>query len=237
MWRVCAGPIASILLTVACTTGNPQPDAGPSAGAGQVVGSVKLRGRLPQVAAAEAATSGLAWQVSPDGGVANCVVILAPATGAPATRARAPETETLSHGPGGYRPRIVVVPEGGTVRLHNEGSGVACFRGLTRRNESFDLRLPPGAEHRVTFHHDEVVAVEDRERPGTRALIVVVDAAHHTVSGPDGSFAFGDVPPGSYRVGLWHEGRGWVRDLGGEIEVLAGRRLELSYHLRSPSTR
>jgi hypothetical protein len=36
--------------------------------------------------------------------------------------------------------------------------------------------------------------------------VIVADHPYYALSGPDGKYALTDVPPGSYRLKMWHEG-------------------------------
>jgi hypothetical protein len=50
--------------------------------------------------------------------------------------------------------------------------------------------------------------------------VVVTEATHYTVTGPDGSFALNDVPPGTYTLEYWHEKLG--KGKSAEVTVAAG---------------
>ncbi len=58
------------------------------------------------------------------------------------------------------------------------------------------------------------------------AWIVVRDNPYYAVTGEDGSYRIGDVPPGKYTIVLWHEGLGQVEK---QVTVESNRATEVSF--------
>ncbi len=61
------------------------------------------------------------------------------------------------------------------------------------------------------------------------AFVFVAKNPYYAVVGDDGSFNIGDIPPGKYKVNVWHGVLGIVK--GGEFEVTAGgdTKIDLSF--------
>lgn len=64
-----------------------------------------------------------------------------------------------------------------------------------------------------------LVQVVDLDHPWPRAYIAVFDHPYHAVVGNDGSFTLEGVPPGSYRLRVWHERASAVEE---PVTVTAG---------------
>lgn len=70
----------------------------------------------------------------------------------------------------------------------------------------FDIGLyKPGGTRAVTFGRSGVVRVFCNIHPAMSAVIVVVDTPWFTTTARDGSFRIADVPPGEYRLSVFHE--------------------------------
>ena len=70
----------------------------------------------------------------------------------------------------------------------------------------FDVGLyKPGSTRSVSFSRAGVVRVFCNIHPNMSAVIVVVDTPWYTATREDGSFRIQDVPPGEYRLHIFHE--------------------------------
>ena len=173
------------------------------------------------------------WRVTPEGGVAGCVVVLHPPDGAtipppdPAT-----DVPYEKVGPR-YEPRVLVVPAGTTVLLRNRNSPCRGFVSRFLRNPSFTELIPAEGEARVRLERPEAVRVYCDARPYMRGVIVVVDTPDCAVTDARGGFAITGIEPGTYRLRPWHEGTGWVRDAD-PVTVASGRTVELTPALAVP---
>jgi plastocyanin len=70
----------------------------------------------------------------------------------------------------------------------------------------FNLAIPRG--HTVHHRLDDVGLIHvncNVRHTWMHAYIAVADHPYHAVTGPDGHFTITEVPPGSYRVTVWHE--------------------------------
>ena len=70
----------------------------------------------------------------------------------------------------------------------------------------FDIGLyPPGATRSISFRREGVVRVFCNIHPSMSAVIVVLKSPHFTLSDKSGVFTIPSVPPGSYRLHVFHE--------------------------------
>ncbi|HEU5323302.1 MAG TPA: carboxypeptidase regulatory-like domain-containing protein, partial [Methylomirabilota bacterium] len=116
-----------------------------------------------------------------------------------------------------FTPRVAAVMAGDRVRVRNSDA-VLHSTHFGGRSSAFTLALP---------HRDQVIDVTRRltrpdvfrlaceAHPHMSGWLVVHDSPYVAVTDERGAFRIDAVPPGTYRVTLWHEGfrrRGADRD-------------------------
>lgn len=135
---------------------------------------------------------------SPDLGAA---VIYLEGTGPAAT----PAPVDISINDKVYRPRVVVVPVGSTVRFPNTDPFDHNVFSVTEPNQ-FDLGLYGRGESKThTFARPGLVRVYCNVHPKMVAYVVVMPNRYYAQPGVDGSFTIDNVAPGHYRMHVWHE--------------------------------
>jgi plastocyanin len=119
--------------------------------------------------------------------------------------AAAPVTLDISINDKVYRPRVVVAPVGSTVRFPNTDPFDHNVFAASAPNQ-FDLGLyGRGAAKSHTFTHPGMVRVYCNVHPRMVAYVVLTTNRYYAQPGVDGSFAIENVPPGQYRLHVWHE--------------------------------
>lgn len=104
-----------------------------------------------------------------------------------------------------YRPRVIVAPAGSTVRFPNQDPFKHNVFSVSEPN-TFDLGLYGQRETKaVTLTRPGLVRVYCNVHPRMVAYVVVTANRLYAQPGADGSFAIDDVPPGRYRLHVWHE--------------------------------
>ncbi|HXV86733.1 MAG TPA: hypothetical protein VD793_08550 [Gemmatimonadales bacterium] len=104
-----------------------------------------------------------------------------------------------------FRPRVILVPQGGTVVFPNTDAFDHNVFSLSPE-APFDLGLfGRGQSKAVTFPKAGLIRVYCNVHPQMSAFIVVRDAPWYTQPRADGSFAIQNVPPGDYLLHVWHE--------------------------------
>lgn len=104
-----------------------------------------------------------------------------------------------------FTPHVLAAQVGATVAFPNRDpifhSAFSNFSG-----QIFDLGLyPPKTSREVTFSRPGVVRIFCNIHPSMSAVIVVLRSPWFAVSGESGAFAIHEVPPGDYRLRLFHE--------------------------------
>jgi plastocyanin len=108
-----------------------------------------------------------------------------------------------------FTPRVVVVPVTGTVFFLNSDRLLHNIHTTPKINIEVNRTQPKNRSIPVTFDKPEVVRIACDLHPWMTAWVVVAAHPYYAVTGADGQFAF-DVPPGQYKVKVWHERLGTV---------------------------
>jgi len=73
-------------------------------------------------------------------------------------------------------------------------------------NDPINIMFLPGQDvYSQEMEEAEIIKVECDLHNWMKAWIVVTPNSYSTVSGSDGSFEIGDIPPGKYKLTAWHE--------------------------------
>jgi plastocyanin len=108
-----------------------------------------------------------------------------------------------------FDPELIVVPTGSTVQFPNLDPIFHNVFSLSKARK-FDLGYYPQSQSRaVKFDGAGVVQVYCHIHANMYAAIVVTDSPWYVKPGVDGSFSFSNVPPGRYRLTVWHKIAGY----------------------------
>jgi plastocyanin len=104
-----------------------------------------------------------------------------------------------------FTPHVVVVETGGEVDFPNNDpffhNVFSIYNG-----KRFDLGLYASGEARpVTFNRPGISHIFCNIHPQMSAIVIALNTPYHALSNASGSFVIGDVPPGHYRLQVWHE--------------------------------
>jgi plastocyanin len=132
------------------------------------------------------------------------VVWLEPVSGATALPVRARHAEMTQKGKA-FSPHVLAIPIGATVDFPNYDpifhNAFSNYNG-----QIFDIGLyPPGATRSIAFRRPGVVRVFCNIHPAMSAVIVVLKSPYFGVSNKNGAVQISGVPPGSYRMQVFHE--------------------------------
>jgi plastocyanin len=109
-----------------------------------------------------------------------------------------------------FVPRVVVIPAGGTVDFMNSDRLLHNIHATPAFNVSFNRTQPKGRTIPVTFAKPEIVRINCDLHSWMVAWVVVAAHSFYAITGADGQFAFDNLPPGQYKLQLWHESLGTV---------------------------
>lgn len=134
---------------------------------------------------------------------AGVVVWLDPVAGIPP--GIAPAAASVAHRNKTFVPHVLAVRTGSTVTFPNLDpffhNAFSNYDG-----QAFDIGLhPPGSAREVTFRRPGVVRLFCNIHPTMSAVIVVLNTPWFAVSSAKGTFLIAGVPPGDYRLKLFHE--------------------------------
>lgn len=116
-----------------------------------------------------------------------------------------PKTVTMAQKGKKFIPHVVAISVGSSVDFPNFDpifhNAFSNFDG-----QPFDTGLyPPGTSQKVQFRREGIVRVFCNIHSSMSAVIVVLKTPYFSVSAPNGQFRIGGVPPGEYRLKVWHE--------------------------------
>ena len=142
--------------------------------------------------------------LSPRKELSNAVVwIENPPAGAPAAAKRA--NVDIDQKECVFIPRIVIVPAGHTVFFLNSDRLLHNIHATPSLNVEFNRTQPKNRSIPITFSKPEIVHITCDLHPWMTAWVVVAAHPFYAVTGPDGQFAFDNLPLGQYKLHVWHE--------------------------------
>ena len=142
--------------------------------------------------------------VSPRSEVANAVVWIENAPPDAAWPAGANKA-TIDQNGCVFIPRVVVVAAGGTVDFLNNDRLLHNIHATPKLNVSFNRTQPKNRTIPITFAKPEIVRIECDLHSWMTAWVVVAAHPYYAVTRADGQFSFDGLPPGAYRLQVWHE--------------------------------
>jgi hypothetical protein len=106
-----------------------------------------------------------------------------------------------------FVPRVIGIRPLQTLELKNSDPVAHNIHPMPVNNREWNEQQSPGTpdvQHR--FARPEImIPVKCNVHGWMHAWIGVVDHPYFTVTGPDGKFAWQNVPPGEYTISCWHE--------------------------------
>jgi hypothetical protein len=202
---------------------------GPIASPGSVSGTIRLEGAAPGTSYEITKDQAICGTVAPSGvtttksgGISSAIVWIAAITaGKPLPLDR---REELASEDCSLEPRVQAAVAGTTVDVVNADK--LLHRLVFIRMGTHDtLTVTPFfnagqlvASERIA-KHSGMVEVRCAQHPWTRAYLAVFDHPYFAVTSLDGRFKIDSVPPGAYKIMVWHEGM--ARPLERQVRIAA----------------
>lgn len=123
-----------------------------------------------------------------------------------------------------FVPRMLAITEGTTVEFPNRDPFFHDVFSIYH-GRPFDLGLyESGAARKIAFTKPGVSYIFCNIHPEMSAIIVVLSTPYFAQTNADGSFQIAHLPPGRYKLKIWHEfaSPAELSSLAKDIEVAAG---------------
>lgn len=160
---------------------------------GDVTGQVVVESKLPRTAGPHKGLATVVWLSAIDvpGGVARPQ----PQSGLQLVQKRKQ-----------FQPHLLVIPVGSAVEFPNRDpffhNVFSLFNG-----KRFDLGLyEAGSSRTVHFDRPGISYIFCNIHSEMSAVVIALETPYFAVADPDGSLSMAHVPPGRYRLNVWHEG-------------------------------
>ncbi len=143
--------------------------------------------------------------VAPDKGLANVVVYIKNAPGAPKmpVPAKAPELDQRSCK---FHPHVQIIPAGGTMNVLNNDGILHNIHTYPKNNPPVNKAQPKFKKVMpLSFEKPDNVRMACDVHSWMSGWLIVAPHAWYTLSGADGSFKIGNVAPGTYTLSYWQE--------------------------------
>lgn len=138
---------------------------------------------------------------------------------------REPEPVVLDQKGCVFVPHVVIVPRKGRLVLKNSDAELHNVNMRARLNRPVNVSILAGQEQEVSFFAPEIIPVKCDVHSWMSAYVVVARDPYTVVTDADGKFSIEGIPPGTYRVKIWHEKLGKVTK---EVTIRAGETTELN---------
>jgi plastocyanin len=204
-----------------------QTGAAPSSGAGRVAGKITVAGLAPKlpnlpvtrdIKVCGASKPDESLVLGQGGGVKYAVLWLV--DGPPAKKI-GKQAHKLDQKSCEFVPHVVAMPAGTTLEVVNSEKLFHNVHGREGDKTVFNFAMPvPDYVVPKKLDHPGFIRVNCEVHPWMRAWVVVLPTTAFAVTDESGSYSIADVPPGKYRLKLWHERLGEREQ---PVEVAAGR--------------
>jgi len=203
-------------LAAAVAAGSPWPEAAQADARGTIKGHIQLEGKLPgnpiirmgmdpKCAMLNVGKRPVQETVAAalDGSLANVFVRLDgtfPSTPVPRQPVVIDQRACM------YVPRVVGARVGQTLQFKNSDEVLHNVHSLTAKGNVFNVSEPQaGMVQQFTLKDEEMLKIKCDVHSWMTTYVGIVSHPYFAVSGATGTFEIPNVPPGSYRIVIWHE--------------------------------
>ena len=150
-------------------------------------------------------------------------------------RFEVPESEVvLTHKNCRYVPHVLGIRAGQRLSIVNNDPTVHNTHPVPKLNPEWNMSQAVGSEPFIkTFRRPEqFIFIKDNQHPWEKAYLGVFDHPFFAVSDAMGNYEIRGLPPGTYKLGAWHELLG-EQEI--EITVTAGENRRLDFTFEVPA--
>jgi len=105
-----------------------------------------------------------------------------------------------------YMPHVLAVRANQTLQVVNDDATSHNIHPTPANNREWNKAEPPGSKLEESFGREEIaIPVKCNVHPWMRGYIAVFKHPYFAVTGKDGTFDLGNLPPGTYTIEAWHE--------------------------------
>jgi plastocyanin len=109
-----------------------------------------------------------------------------------------------------FLPHVLIVPAGGTVDFLNSDRLLHNIHTTPKVNPAINRTQPKDRTIPFTFEKPEIVRINCDLHSWMQAWVVVAAHPYYAITGADGQFSFDNLPPGQYKLQIWHERLGTI---------------------------
>ncbi len=168
-----------------------------------------------------------AYIISKSGGVKNAVVYIENVkSGKPLKKGNIELIQEKCE----FKPRVIATGVGTTLTVINNDDVTHEANGVLNFILVFLFKQhKKGDKDKVTFKGSGIVEITCNIHSWMKAWIVILDNPYFQVTDSKGYFKITDIPPGKYKIKMWHEGFG---TLVKEVEVKPGKVTKLNFEIK-----
>lgn len=105
-----------------------------------------------------------------------------------------------------FKPRILAIPVGSKLTIINKDTVTHEANGIFNFATIFQLAQPKqGMKDTIELKQPGIVSITCNIHGWMKAFAFVVDNPYYAISDKNGNFKISDIPPGTYKLKLWHE--------------------------------
>ena len=191
-------------------------EGGPVSGGGVITGSVKFTGAIPApkklkvdkdtaVCGTDKPWEGLLVNKA-NRGIQNAVVSI---VGINKGKPMEIKPVSIDQRRCAFTPHVVLIPAGAPLDILNSDGILHNIHTYSIANPPINLAQPK-TRPKITkkFEKPEIVKVTCDAHKWMSAWLIVMDNPYYAVTDDNGNFKLTDVPPGTYKIQVWHEALG-----------------------------
>lgn len=123
---------------------------------------------------------------------------------------------------GRFNPGISIVPVDAPVTFENGDVILHGIKALCVQNDVFQEGVRGKGSFKLAFAHPEIIHLGCTVHPAEDGVLVVAAHAWYALTDAKGSYTLPGIPPGTYRLHVWHETLGVAKHAGTSVTIQAG---------------